>query len=488
VSSIKSDLVLESEEDGSQALVAIIDQGIDILHSAFLDSDGRTRILSIWDQTDDSEVCKNPSGSCILGKEYTEDDINSYIENSNVPIALKYGYGRKHGTGVTSIAAGSRINGFSGIASGSKIIVIIPIIEGKPGFKVSYDLALQHIKSLARLHNKPVVVNISQGLDSGGRDGNSFLEKSCDHFSNHAQEPGLIIVKSAGNERNKKSHAKLTVSKKSPCFLRWQSLLDSHKRRKIELWFSANNLMKFQLTNPQKEVFELNECNQVDTHKFSSGSTAQLSYDIQEHDGIFSMVIHPAPNDKINDIWKLNIFCNSPEDNDIHAWIQHINGNARDRLISFIDHIDEKTTLTIPGTANTVITVGSVSLKDSSDASYFSSLGPTRDGRKQPIIAAVGEDVTFARAGAPDGTSSNWRGTSFAAAKVTGAIALLLSARKKWCEENPSLNFEQFNATEIKEILIEMTSDSTETWNPAIGYGVLDIEKLIANLQILSRR
>jgi len=39
-------------ELGDKALVAIIDDGIDVLHEAFLDAAGRSRIIGIWDQTD----------------------------------------------------------------------------------------------------------------------------------------------------------------------------------------------------------------------------------------------------------------------------------------------------------------------------------------------------------------------------------------------------------------------------------------------------
>jgi hypothetical protein len=39
-------------EDGSFALVAIIDTGIDVLHHCFRDADGNTRVEAVWDQTE----------------------------------------------------------------------------------------------------------------------------------------------------------------------------------------------------------------------------------------------------------------------------------------------------------------------------------------------------------------------------------------------------------------------------------------------------
>src|SRR5436309_2307977 len=59
----------------------------------------------------------------------------------------------------------------------------------------------------------------------------------------------------------------------------------------------------------------------------------------------------------------------------IHAWIERLNS----RPIRFINHHDEEKTLSIPGTARTVITVGAVNsvfpVSNTPDSSY----GLTRD-------------------------------------------------------------------------------------------------------------
>ena len=51
---------------GRGTIVAIIDTGIDAANSEFLDSQGKTRIISAWDQDKDAY--------------YTSDDINRMIE------------------------------------------------------------------------------------------------------------------------------------------------------------------------------------------------------------------------------------------------------------------------------------------------------------------------------------------------------------------------------------------------------------------------
>ena len=51
-------------EKGGGALIAIIDNGIDVLHQAFRDANGKSRIVGIWDQTDTSGT---PPGSFTFG-------------------------------------------------------------------------------------------------------------------------------------------------------------------------------------------------------------------------------------------------------------------------------------------------------------------------------------------------------------------------------------------------------------------------------------
>jgi subtilisin family serine protease len=364
----------------------------------------------------------------------------------------------------------------SSIAPNSKLIIVIPVIEGHPRFFVSYELALKHIKYIAQSekYKQPFIINISQGIYSGGRDGNSQIEKTFDRFSNHAKAPGIVIVTAAGNGRDKKSHAKLVVSTEESSFLCWRAVNKYRAKHKIELWFNPQNKIKFRLINPDDQESEW-VCQDKIKEKstFPSNDVYELSYKVK--DGNVDITIFAAPNAQVIQTgeWKLEIVGTSLKDpdDDIHAWIQHIDGRVSERAIEFSDpdQVDEKITLTTFGTAKTVITVGSVDPNNPLAASKFSSLGPTRDGREQPILVASGDG-----------------GTSFAAPRVTAAIALLLSARKKQCELDPNLS--QFNAADIKQIMSEMTQNSNENWSHEIGYGALDIEKLIGNLDMLARR
>ncbi|MFL6129421.1 MAG: S8 family serine peptidase [Mycobacteriales bacterium] len=102
-------------------------------------------------------------------------------------------------------------------------------------------------------------------------------------------------------------------------------------------------------------------------------------------------------------------------------------------------------TINDPGNARLAITVGSTH-RDAPHAygvSYFSSKGPTGDGRRKPDLIAPGERITSCAAGrnltavldgpvpADTAVYVEDTGTSMAAPHVSGAIAALLSVRRE---------------------------------------------------------
>ncbi len=114
-------------------------------------------------------------------------------------------------------------------------------------------------------------------------------------------------------------------------------------------------------------------------------------------------------------------------------------------------------TIGSPGCAKKVITVGASSKYAQSEyIAYFSSIGPTADGRIKPEVVAPGVSIISARSSnanmglvyIPHYTSAS--GTSMAAPHVAGAVALLK-------QTNPNLT-----PDEIKEILMNTAEDFGE--------------------------
>jgi len=104
--------------------------------------------------------------------------------------------------------------------------------------------------------------------------------------------------------------------------------------------------------------------------------------------------------------------------------------------------------ITDPGNAEGVITVGSTHriAPHTYGVSYFSSRGPTGDGRYKPDLVAPGEKIEST---VPNEDSRVLDGTSMAAPHVSGAAALLM-ARHRELMGNPQ---------RIKQILCETATD-----------------------------
>lgn len=126
--------------------------------------------------------------------------------------------------------------------------------------------------------------------------------------------------------------------------------------------------------------------------------------------------------------------------------------------------------ITDPGNAEGVITVGAThrSWPHTYGVSFFSSRGPTGDGRMKPDLLAPGEKITSCVPGARE---DEMDGTSMAAPHVSGAAALLM-ARHEELKGQPA---------RIKQILCATATDLKRE-RSFQGHGMVDVLRAIQSV------
>jgi len=144
-------------------------------------------------------------------------------------------------------------------------------------------------------------------------------------------------------------------------------------------------------------------------------------------------------------------------------------------------------TINDPGNSDLAITVGAThrDMPHIYGVSYFSSKGPTGDGRAKPDIVAPGEKIVSCAAGATRqkamaqaGQAANGvcdyvedSGTSMAAPHVSGVIAAFLSIRREFIGQ----------PDKIKEIFLSTATDlKRERYFQ--GYGLVDLMRAIQSV------
>lgn len=479
-------------ERGDAALIGIIDTGIDVLHEAFLDGNGVSRILGIWDQCNNSgpspHAVDSASFSHDYGTLYVAGDIAGFLGNPHTtPGSLRDP--SAHGTHVASIAAGRAVGPSlaDGMAPDARLVVVIPNSRTAPGdppslgYSVTHVDALYFLKSVATGNNPvsinalPIAVNVSLGMNAGAHDGLSKLEAAFDSVSTSGQDPGYVIVKSAGNERGHGGHARVRAIKGGVINIEW----DSNGFRfqdYIEVWYNGRDELRFELVDPAGNTSAVVDENQGQITATLGGNRCLLRIETlhpDNGDNLLSITILPQSHSIQDGRWKLRIEGVSLQSGEgwVNAWVERDSARA----VRFVP-ADPNMTLSIPGTAKTVIAVGASDSRIPFSLTSSSSFGLTRDNRAKPDIVAPGAAILAALANNDDHQAviAN-TGTSMAAPHVSGALALVMSNRQK--SGKP-----QYNAQQLTAGLKRYAQASGGFHNEGSGWGVLDAEKLYMKL------
>ncbi|MEO7717036.1 MAG: S8 family serine peptidase [Capsulimonas sp.] len=495
---------------GKGIVVGVIDSGIDWRHADFRRADGSTRILALWDMTDQSwktskgKIGSKPpqvAGKEILGTLYTRDQIDAALRKAGVVKSLD---SEGHGTACAGTAAGSGAD-FPGVAPEADLIVVK---AGNNGANPFYFLGTQFVVDQAKLLGEPCVISQSFGSNDTAHDGGSLEEEAMNEIAAPGN-PGVCICVAAGNDGQNSSHASGRFGAQTPgqadiesrpiqLFVQQPTLLDAYFKDADEWGLAVVGLDKFLIgKNGEPAVFYVARNGKGIKGIISTPTKIPKSFSAffqtvqtdQVSDGKEDRVSVPLQTGR----YLVYAFGAGAKvtDGAFHLYLP-FSGNA-----SFGDGADKHAMVASPGTASNVITVGSYNVRKSwrgasgktttynlpvGDISDYSSPGFRRDGIVKPEIAAPGaytisplaqgSSMGLNEAGKPDLASLTpdkkhiaWSGTSAACPYTAGVIALML-------QKNPALDEAQ-----IRKILTSTAHSDDFTGsvpNSEWGYGKLD--------------
>ncbi len=469
---------------GKGVVIGVIDTGIDYQNTVFQNADGSTRIVGIWDQTDQSGAV--PAGF-VYGSEYTEEQINEALGADDplqvVPSTDENG----HGTAVAAIAAGSADaeRGFSGAAPSADIAIVklkpakrylreyYLIREDAEAFQENdIMLGVLYLQRLSYRLQKSLVICVALGTNMGDHAGRSPLGALLSQLS---MQRFRSVVIATGNEANAGHHFHGNVN----AMQEYQDLEirvgEGEKGFVTELWSTTPDVFTISILSPSGERLPRVPVGmgRMEEYRFLfEGTRVQIEYYVPEGQSGDSLVFMRFENPAAG-IWSIRVYPVRTVSGSYHLWL------PLTRFLSSETYFLQSSpdvTLTEPSGAERPISVGAYNGQNNSlDAN--SGRGYNRRGAVKPELCAPGVNVLTAL---PGNRYERRTGTSMAAGITAGASALLLEWFREFRSDAVVTN------GELKGYLIGGAGkeDNRIYPNRECGYGMLDLYSTFEELRI----
>ncbi len=468
---------------GQGVMIGFIDTGIEYTHPAFVNADGTTRILSIWDQT--IREGEPPEG-LFYGTEYSREQINEALQNENSLSIVPSTDTDGHGTFLAGIAAGNidEENDFTGMAPLADIVVV-KLKEAKAHLKeyfcISEDavafaendimMGCRYLQNVAIQEQKPLVICIGIGTNSGNHSGNLTLSR---YLNTLAVVPGVAVVSAAGNEGNQQHHIEGSIEREGDYEEQEFRVAEGEEGVYMELWGRSPSLFSVGLISPLGSFTEKIPVwyQSATPITFPLEQTiAFVSYELVENNTGSQVVVIRLKN-PTSGIWRIRIYNERGQDSSYNMWM------AMEGFVlpeTFYLESNPDTTICEPANALNLLTF--TAYDHTTDALYLNaSRGYTIDNNIKPELAAPGVDVFGP---VLRGRYGRRTGTSVAAAHGAGAAALML----EWGVIERNQIFIQ--TTSIENYLVRGAGrrEDLEYPNREWGYGTLDVYEALRNVR-----
>lgn len=399
---------------GQGVYMAILDSGIDYTDPMFRYADGTTKIAWLWDQgkrADAEKGEKTPQGF-FTGVEYSRKMLNANLQKNSERLTTDV---TGHGTNVAKIAV-------QGAPESELIVVKLDTARGTYPSTVSLLRAFTYVAKKAQAENMPVAINLSYGNTYGAHDGSSLLERFIDNITEVGRN---VICIGAGNEGASAGHFAGKLSENE--IQRISFAMGTYERSfSLQLWKWYADRMDISILSPAGEQYLIRNQN--------AGGEAQQA--VMEQTKLLIFSGRPQPYRKREEVYIDFI----PVETYLNTGIwtieitprRIVNGELRLYMPSAVVRSENTRfllpspaqTLTIPSTAQKVITVGAYNAYVRSYAAFSGrgDAGSDRAENSKPDLTAPGVNI---RIGEGEG-GAVVSGTSYATPFVTAAAALLM--------------------------------------------------------------
>jgi subtilisin family serine protease len=340
------------------------------------------------------------------------------------------------------------------------------IIKSSFGDSVTLLEALKYI--FGKAGTRPAVVNVSLGTNGGPHDGTTLVDQGIDALVNAA--PNRAVVIAASNSFDDGIHATGMLSAGVSKDLHWDVASTLSRPIEMELWYAGADRFKVELLGPNGALLATaapGETKQVVIGTTVVALLANRLNDPNNHDnmiGVFLVAGMPGGR------YIVRLTGEVVTNGKFHAWIERDNSFQS----NFPAPNDNTHTIGSISCAKKVIAVGSYDANTSTKPiSYFSSAGPTRDGRKKPEVSAPGHNVWAANSLSVTGVT-RMSGTSMASPGVAGIVALVFEEAVA-----RGLNLSIDQTIQILTDSARRNPPAGAAWNDRYGHGRVSAAKAV---------
>lgn len=460
---------------GNGTIIGIVDDGIDAYHEAFRFSNGDSRILSVWDQTNQT---LDPPRNQQYGSVLSNQLINEELKNENSEILRNLSVGSAHGTFVARIAAGNNNEG-KGFASPapSADLAIVKLKPAKQYLRDYYLInesakayqendilnAVIYLREIAAEYERPIVICLPLGSSQGGHGGASVMG---DVLNATAGRIGTGVVIANGNEGNSRHHFNGLLSSEVTYEDVEVRVAPDIRGFMLEVWGRSPDIYTVEITSPTGEKIGRIPARTGRPQEFNfvfERTKLTVIYDVVEN-RTGNEVIQLRFESPTTGIWKIRVYGENIIFGRFNIWLPITEFVGSD---TYFLRPDPFITLTNPADTFTPISVGAYST-ETEGLFLESGRGYPIDESVKPSFVAPGVNVY-----GPGLNNSYVRrtGTSVAAGLTAGILAQMF----EWGIVRG--NSVDMNTTEIKNYLIRgaVRRPSLSYPNREWGYGTINV-------------